>query len=159
MSLLGNSGALPVTVVEGVIGQPLQLCLARADWTTSRPLRMSISADLLRFAPWIGVTSLSPLSHVVSLGAQMQVSRIAARRVVTVVKHTQAFWDWAIRQFPDQSVRHDETPWRTAHTNNAVAKRGAALRLPFPALIRSSLADISPQALFESLSHTGKDNA
>ncbi len=86
------------------------------------------------------------LRHVLCMGSEMKMSRVAARRVVAGMEDVQSVRDVAVGQYPDGDVATNRPPFPDSYV--AVAP-GIAISGPGPAFFRLATIDLRPHALSE----------
>ena len=113
-------------------------------------LRPSEFGRRVAFSGEVGRHPTGLLAHVrkiLSLGAQPQVRRVAAGRVVARMHHDRPLGDWAVVDLPANAMGFQVLP-ESAHLPVA---SGAARRTPLPARVVSASIHMAPELNVERL--------
>lgn len=134
------------------IGQSRRLedasCVESSDFSDLIGGKFCPAVTLPPAVPHANSTPLSTLAHIVQVGAWVQVSWIAARRVVASVKDEKPVRHIPIvAQHPSDLVSEQICPvWPTAQTDEAIAKLMDTSSQPRPTLVRLAHFDPEPKA-------------
>lgn len=113
-------------------------------------------------ATTVGAPSfLRPIFIVVCWRTQPEMGRIDTRRVVALMKNPHTVWDWAVRELPSGSVRHNSSSVSTREQHSAISAM-PDMSLPHPAAGRIThvpraviailrLIDLIPKSIFGAL--------